>query len=63
MVLSTLKQGTQNNTSFLDFQEKNPKWQYNQHLSDGNCLHVPATAVRLIHWMIFSHCRKSCPPS
>ena len=32
------KQGTQNITNFLDFlkKKKNPKWQYNQNLSNEN---------------------------
>ena len=30
------KQGTQNNTNFLDFWKKNPKWQYNQNLLNEN---------------------------
>ena len=51
------KQGTQNNTIFLDLKKKQqyPKWQYNQNLLNENCACVPATAGGLIHLLIFSH--------
>ena len=52
------KQGTQNNTNFLDFWKKYPKWQYNWNLSNKNCPHVTATAGGLIRWTIFSHLYK-----